>query len=154
LVDTNGFRQHFLSSYKVMCTEVSAVFIFCLGSCRGGGIHAKSKGKQYIISTRQILPQGPEPVSVDLLKSPGIDSQPGVPVRQTFLSYRGPPGYIGCRNRFLGSINVYKYGLRPVCLLPHNKSSFAKDRNQFSPTETRVPAKFICKIASNMGNYE
>jgi hypothetical protein len=23
----------------------------------------------------------------------------------------GPPGYIGWRNRFLGSINVYKYGL-------------------------------------------
>jgi hypothetical protein len=29
-----------------------------------------------------------EPVFVDLLRSPGIDSQPGGPVRQPFLSYR------------------------------------------------------------------
>jgi hypothetical protein len=41
--------------------------------------------------------------------------------------YEGPPGYIGWQNRFLaesipwnrfqGSLNVYKYGLRGVCVL-------------------------------------
>jgi hypothetical protein len=30
----------------------------------------------------------PEPVFVDLLRSPGIDSQPGGPVRQPYLLYR------------------------------------------------------------------
>jgi len=47
-----------------------------------------------------------EPVFVNLLRSPGIDSQPG--------------GFIP-RNRFLDSCNVYKYGLRihqgAVCFL-------------------------------------
>jgi hypothetical protein len=57
----------------------------------------------------------PEPVFLDLLRSPGIDSQPGEPVRQPYLSYRPArrhrlPESI-YRNRFLGSINVYKYGL-------------------------------------------
>jgi hypothetical protein len=48
----------------------------------------------------------PEPVFVNILRSPGIDSQHGGPVRHAYL-----PSYIGLRNRFLGSINVYKYGL-------------------------------------------
>jgi hypothetical protein len=43
----------------------------------------------------------PESVFVNLLRSPGIDSQPGGLVRQLYLSYTGPPGYIGLRNRFL-----------------------------------------------------
>ncbi len=51
-----------------------------------------------------------EPVIVDLLRSPGIDSSMAGrydnPVGRTV-----PPRYIGWRNRFLGSINVYKYGL-------------------------------------------
>jgi hypothetical protein len=56
-----------------------------------------------------------EPVFVDLLRRPGIDSQPGGPVRNPSCR-TGPPGYIGWRNRFprnrfLGSINVYKSGL-------------------------------------------
>jgi hypothetical protein len=42
-----------------------------------------------------------EPVFVDLLRGPGIDSQPGGPVRNP-ICRTGPPGYIGCRNRFLG----------------------------------------------------
>jgi hypothetical protein len=56
-----------------------------------------------------------EPVFVDLLRSPGIDSQPGGSVRQPYLSYR--PARLHRlaesvpRNRFLGPINVYKYGL-------------------------------------------
>jgi hypothetical protein len=55
-----------------------------------------------------------EPVLVNLLRSPGIDSQPG-PVRQPYLSCRSTmtkqlAEWIP-RNRFLGSVNVYKYGL-------------------------------------------
>ncbi len=59
----------------------------------------------------------PEPVFVEPLRSPEIDSRPGGPVRQPYVLYRPArqhrltasiPG-----NRFLGSINVYKYGLWP-----------------------------------------
>ncbi len=53
--------------------------------------------------------RGTEPEFVNLLT--GIDSQPGGPVQQPYLR-TGPLGYIGWRNRFLGSINAYKYGLR------------------------------------------
>jgi hypothetical protein len=42
-----------------------------------------------------------EPVFVDLLRGPGIDSQPGGTVRNP-ICRTGPPGYIGWRNRFLG----------------------------------------------------
>jgi hypothetical protein len=58
-----------------------------------------------------------ETVFVNLLWSPGIDPSPGGPVQQPYLSYR--PARLHSlaesipRNRFLGSINVYKYGLRP-----------------------------------------
>jgi hypothetical protein len=56
----------------------------------------------------------PEPVFVNLLRTIGIDSQPGGPVRRLYLSYR-PARLHGLaeslpRNRFLGSINDYKYG--------------------------------------------
>jgi hypothetical protein len=57
----------------------------------------------------------PEPVFVDLLRSPGINSEAGGLVRRPYLSYR-PAGLQRLaesipRNRFLGSVNVYKYGL-------------------------------------------
>jgi hypothetical protein len=57
-----------------------------------------------------------KPVFVDHLRCPGIDYQPGGPVRQLFFR-NGPPSYIGLRNRiswnqFLDSINDYKYGLK------------------------------------------
>jgi hypothetical protein len=57
----------------------------------------------------------PEPVFVNLIKSPEIDSRSGGPVQQPYLTYR-PAGLHRLaeslpRNRFLGSINVYKYGL-------------------------------------------
>jgi hypothetical protein len=57
----------------------------------------------------------PEPVFLDLLRSPGIDCQPGGPVRQPYLLYRtaklhGLAESIS-RYRFPGSLNVYKYGL-------------------------------------------
>ncbi len=57
----------------------------------------------------------PQPVFVNLLRSPGINSQPGGPVRQPYLSYR--PARLPRlaksipRLRFLVSIKVYKYGL-------------------------------------------
>jgi hypothetical protein len=51
-----------------------------------------------------------EPVFVDLLRRPGIDSQPAGYDNSIFRT--GPPGYKGWRNRFPGSTNVYKYGLR------------------------------------------
>ncbi len=62
----------------------------------------------------------PEPVFVNLLRSPWIDSQPDGPVRQPYLLYR--PAMLhrqvesNPRNRFLVSLNVYKYGLRPFHL--------------------------------------
>jgi hypothetical protein len=57
-----------------------------------------------------------EPLFVNILRSPEIDSQPVGPVRQAYLSDR-PARLRGLaeaipRNQFLGSINVYKYGLR------------------------------------------
>jgi hypothetical protein len=66
-------------------------------------------------------PMEPEPVFVNLLRSPGIDSQPGGPVQTTksttllYLSYWSARLYRLAKwipqNRFLCSINVYKYGL-------------------------------------------
>ncbi len=50
------------------------------------------------------------------LKEPRIDSQPGGPVRQPYLLYRLARLHRLAesipRNRLLGSLNVYKYGLR------------------------------------------
>jgi hypothetical protein len=43
----------------------------------------------------------PNPIFVDLLRSPGIDSQPDGPVRQLGKSSR-PARLLGWRNRFLG----------------------------------------------------
>ncbi len=57
-----------------------------------------------------------EPVFVGLWRRPGIDSLPGGPVRLPYFSYRS--ARLHClaksvpQNRFLGSMNVYKYGLR------------------------------------------
>ncbi len=56
-----------------------------------------------------------ETVLVNLLRSPGIDSQLGGQVRQPYLSYRPARQHrlekSIPRNRFLGSFNVYKYGI-------------------------------------------
>ncbi len=60
----------------------------------------------------------PEPKFVNLLRSPGIDSQPGGPVRQPYLTYRPARLHRLAEsipwNRFLGFFNVYKYGLWSV----------------------------------------
>jgi hypothetical protein len=56
-----------------------------------------------------------EPVFADLLGRPGIDFQPGEPVRKSYFSHRPVRLHRLAksipRNRFLGSINVYKHGL-------------------------------------------
>jgi hypothetical protein len=52
------------------------------------------------------------------VRSPGIDSQPGGPVRQPYLTYRVARPYRMAEmipfNQFLGSLNVYKFGLRTL----------------------------------------
>jgi hypothetical protein len=56
-----------------------------------------------------------EPEFVNLLRSPGIDSQPGGPVRQHYLTYRPARLHRLAKlipwNRFLDSLDVYKFGL-------------------------------------------
>jgi hypothetical protein len=63
-----------------------------------------------------IMNSNSEPVFVHPLRSPGIDSKPGGPVRQPFYSYRPArlhkPAQSMLRNRFLGSLNIYKYRFR------------------------------------------
>jgi hypothetical protein len=59
----------------------------------------------------------PESVFVNLLRSPGIDSQPGGPVRQPFMTYRPVRlAEFDSLESILGSLNVYKYGLWPNSL--------------------------------------
>ncbi len=59
-----------------------------------------------------MCPSNTKPVFVNFLRSPGIDSQPGVPVRQPYLMYRPARQAESVPwNRFLGSLNVYKFGL-------------------------------------------
>ncbi len=57
----------------------------------------------------------PEPVFVNLLRSPGIDSQPGGHCDNLFVVTASQSTYRLTesipRNRFLGSLSVYKYGL-------------------------------------------
>jgi hypothetical protein len=52
---------------------------------------------------------------VNLLRSPGIDSQPGEPIRQPYLKYRPARPHRLAEsiplNRFLCVLKVYKYGL-------------------------------------------
>ncbi len=64
-----------------------------------------------------------EPVFVILLRSPGIDCHPGGPVPQPYLSYRPArlhrPAESIPRNRFLGSLNVYKPAM-PSDLFRHS----------------------------------
>jgi hypothetical protein len=72
--------------------------------CEGVGVGGEGK-----------MSKEPEPVFVDLVRSLRIDSQPGGPVLQPYLSYRHARLHRLAksipRNRFLVSINIYKYGL-------------------------------------------
>ncbi len=58
----------------------------------------------------------PEPVFVNLIRSPGIDFQPGGSIRQPYLTYRPARLHRLAESipwhRFLGSLNVYKLRLR------------------------------------------
>ncbi len=53
---------------------------------------------------------------VNLLRSPGIDSQPDGSGKQPYLTYRPARLHRLAEsipwNRFLGSLNVYKFGLK------------------------------------------
>jgi hypothetical protein len=75
-----------------------------------------------IILTPTSTPPFPEPGFVNLLWSPGIDSQPGGPVHQPYLTDR--PARLHKlaesipRKQFLGSLNVYKFGLRVLYSVP------------------------------------
>jgi hypothetical protein len=56
-----------------------------------------------------------EPEFWNLLRSPGIDSHPGESVRPSYLTYRSARLHCLAEsipwNQFLGSLNVYKFGL-------------------------------------------
>ncbi len=77
-----------------------------------------------------------EPLFVNLLRSSEIDSQPGWPLRQPYLSYRPARVHMLAesipRNPFLGSINVYKYRLRHLRLAMHRQP-------------TSIQALFACR---------
>ncbi len=69
----------------------------------------------------------PEPEFVNLLRSQGVDSQPGGPVRQPYMTYR--PARLQRLaesipwNRFLGFLKVYKSGLRFLYSVPPSISA-------------------------------
>ncbi len=76
-----------------------------------------------------------EPVFVNLLRSPGIDSQPGGPVRHPYLSYL-PAVLLRLAesiplNRFLGSVNVYKFVLQEVIIKCYYKTCCQVLRNDW-----------------------
>jgi hypothetical protein len=58
-----------------------------------------------------------EPKFVNLLRSPRIDSQPGEPVRQPYLTYRHARRHRLAESILLGSFNVCKFGLDIIGLL-------------------------------------
>ncbi len=84
------------------------------------------------------LRRGPElnsePKFEKLLRSPGIDSQSGRPLRQPYLTYRPTRSHKMAEsipwNQFLGSLNVYKFGPRP---LTNVFSYMLNDRTMFLP---------------------
>ncbi len=114
----------------------------------------------------------PEPVFVDILRSPGIDFQPGGPVRQPYLSYwlvatrlhrmaESIP-----RNRLLGSINFYKYGLwragkitlfvmyRPACQKSSPRNRFMGLLNVYKFGLCSLSPSAICKKNQQFVQYK
>ncbi len=103
-------KKHKLCTVWVIMSLPEPVFVNVWGAQES--IPPAYVARRACTIVRAILP---EPVFVDLLRSPGIDSQHGEPVRQPYFSYRPAmlhrlPESIH-RNRFLGSINLYKYEL-------------------------------------------
>ncbi len=84
-----------------------------------------------------------EPIFVNLLRSPGIDSQPGGSVRQPYVLYL--PARLHrlaesiSRNRFQSSMKVYKYGLRG----PHLWVITSKIRGTARNTTPKVVTAWI-----------
>ncbi len=71
-----------------------------------------------------------EPVYVNLLRSPGMDFQPGGPVRQPYLTYRPARLYMVAES-IPGLLKIYKFELWSghfpprvricVCIDPHSE---------------------------------
>ncbi len=105
--------------------------------------------KQKIFRNKQ---QDPELDFVILLMSPGIDFQPGGPVRQPYLTYRLARLHRLVEsipwNRFLGSLNVYTYGLSMEGFFSGNKLIQGGKAGQLTYTEqlnlrTYISIKFM-----------
>jgi hypothetical protein len=77
---------------------------------------------------------------VNLLRSPGIDAKPGGPVGKPYFTFR--PSRLQHRmaesipwNRFLGSLHVYKYGLRDEMTENENREMLTEPRRVRSGSE-------------------
>ncbi len=94
-----------------------------LHCCKGKGWFIKKKD---IALGSSVAKRIPEPVFVILLRSLGIDSQPDGPVRQPYLTYWPTRLHRLSEsipwNRFLGSVNVYIYGLCALYPVVHEVS--------------------------------
>jgi hypothetical protein len=124
------------------------------GSPQPAGLHcfpSLRPGDQGPGPLSQVIPNG-EPVFVNLLRRPGIDSQPCEPVRQHNLSYR--PARLHRlaesirRNRFLGSLNVHKYGFRFSKKLGFFVAYI--DRLGFGFSCNKDPYSGLCKIRNQI----
>jgi hypothetical protein len=75
-----------------------------------------------MLSSEESFLSNTEPIFVNLLRGPGIDYQPGGPLRQPSLLYR--PARLHRlaesipRNLFLSSLTVYNFGLWPSMVIP------------------------------------
>ena len=86
---------------------------------------------------------------VNFLRSLGIDSQPGGPVRQPYLTYRRERLHrlseLISWNRFLGFLSVYKFGLCFYCSTHAVPTPF---ENDYRNTSTLPIANKICEHIS------
>jgi hypothetical protein len=89
LLFTSGVTKRCRLSWPTTC----ALVYWMIPNARGWG-----GGREGVAGSQ---PMSTEPVFVDLLRIPGIDSQPGGTVRQT-VCRTGLPGDIDWWNRFLG----------------------------------------------------
>ncbi len=108
----SALRPNLFLALEVGRRKAEAMLIFC----RARLSNTKSAKSPHHLSSKASGERTSEPVFVDHLRSPVIDSQPGGPVRQPYFSYLPAEPHrlteLISRNRFLGSINEYKYGLR------------------------------------------
>ncbi len=93
-------NAHAPTSWMLYCNwskSYSTILLYCRT------IHKTCAKTKQVLHVESILPFDvkAELVFVDLLRRPGIDSQPGGPVRNP-VCRTGPPCYIGWRNRFFG----------------------------------------------------